>query len=70
MTMSHQKSEAANMNRCAHPHCTEPGLVRIEDNKWLCALHITMRVNLPQNVAMTEAMADRDEYEDDSGKLQ
>jgi hypothetical protein len=34
-------------HKCAHPDCTEDGIVPVEDDKWLCTAHINERVNSP-----------------------
>jgi hypothetical protein len=41
---------------CAQPGCTEKGIIRVEDDKWLCAAHINARVNSPENIALNSAM--------------
>jgi hypothetical protein len=53
---------------CSHPGCTEPGLFRVENDNWLCHLHITDRINSPGNRAATQANEDLRDFLDDGGK--
>jgi hypothetical protein len=54
---------------CSHPGCTAPGLLRVEEDTWLCVAHAHQRINSPENMALTEADADMQEFTDEGGKL-
>jgi hypothetical protein len=49
--------------------CGNPGLVIVEDGKWLCDWCATERINSPENIQMTSTYAELDDFIDEGGKL-
>jgi ribosomal protein L37AE/L43A len=38
-------------HNCAHPGCTNEGILRVAEGVWLCAKHMTERVYTPKKQA-------------------
>src|SRR5262249_12258754 len=49
---------------CARPGCTEPGIIRIETNTWLCTEHVNELVNSPENIRANTAFEEMAEHLD------
>jgi hypothetical protein len=39
---------------CSQPSCANIGVIRVEDDKWLCTRHMNERVNSPRNMALAD----------------
>ena len=49
--------------------CDADGIVRVENDKWLCDEHITEQMHRPDIVAANEAERELDDFFDSGGKL-
>jgi hypothetical protein len=49
------------------PRLHRGGVIKVEDDKWMCAEHVTERVHSPENVALTEADEDLEKFRDEGG---
>jgi hypothetical protein len=54
---------------CCAPGCTLMGMVRIENDNWMCGQHITERINRPANMAATEADQELEDFRNNGGKV-
>jgi hypothetical protein len=54
---------------CMQPGCAEEGVIPVEDGNWMCVSHAQERVNLPHNLALTEAGMEYDEFLEGGGKV-
>jgi hypothetical protein len=49
--------------------CTKVGLIRVEDDNWLCSEHLDERLYSPMNMALTQADEDLETFREEGGKL-
>lgn len=54
-------------NKCLEPGCNAPGILEMEDGRWLCGEHMCERLDV--HVAQTEAGWELDEFRAAGGKL-
>ncbi|MET4152009.1 hypothetical protein [Bradyrhizobium barranii] len=53
---------------CFAPGCTKVGLIKVENDNWLCSEHIQERIHNPTNMALTQADEDLETFREEGGK--
>jgi hypothetical protein len=54
---------------CCVQGCTAMGKIRVENDNWMCSLHVTERINSPGNVAASEADEELTVFRESGGRL-
>ena len=53
---------------CNHPGCMAIGVIRVENDNWLCLPHTQDRINLPHNRSLAQADEDLETFRDQGGE--